>query len=340
MDHKKVQKSKVADYLDSKGIDLENNRFLILQGEVEMISMMPPKGKEGADDGLLEYLEDIIGSNKYVEDADKAMKEVEALTEQRQEKLNRVKAVEKEKETLEGGKLEAEQFMAKEREIRKKQNVLYQMNMLEVATEKSETKERYDSYVSRLEDQKTELEESEARLAEIEQGHSAQMNEFDGLANDLKAAKEVSAFERKRAHGRSERKTELERPNDRRQQRGAGGRSGRARDQPPSPALASLARRASSLLLLRACFARAARQQPPSPALASLARRRLLHSRGGARPARAARQQPPSPALARARFARSRRAPQLSPLLTLCYLHRSSPATSAATSSCARTSST
>jgi structural maintenance of chromosome 4 len=44
----------VASYLKSKGIDLDNNRFLILQGEVEMISMMPPKGRNESDDGLLE----------------------------------------------------------------------------------------------------------------------------------------------------------------------------------------------------------------------------------------------------------------------------------------------
>ena len=87
----------VAKYLNSKGIDLDNNRFLILQGEVEMISMMPPKGKNEDDDGLLEYLEDIIGSNKYVKDADEKFVEVETLTEERQGKLNRVKAVEKEK---------------------------------------------------------------------------------------------------------------------------------------------------------------------------------------------------------------------------------------------------
>jgi len=45
--------------LEGKKIDLEHNRFLILQGEVEQIALMKPKE-------LLEYLEDIIGTNKYV----------------------------------------------------------------------------------------------------------------------------------------------------------------------------------------------------------------------------------------------------------------------------------
>ena len=53
----------IIELLLSKGIDLNNNRFLILQGEVEQISMMKPKTGDENKPGLLEYLEDIIGSN-------------------------------------------------------------------------------------------------------------------------------------------------------------------------------------------------------------------------------------------------------------------------------------
>jgi structural maintenance of chromosome 4 len=62
----------VTSLLKSKGIDLDNNRFLILQGEVEQISLMRPKaesdgagGRDGSP-GLLEYLEDIIGTDRLV----------------------------------------------------------------------------------------------------------------------------------------------------------------------------------------------------------------------------------------------------------------------------------
>lgn len=53
--------------LRKHGIDLDNNRFLILQGEVEQIAMMKPKAQNEHEEGLLEYLEDIIGSNKFAE---------------------------------------------------------------------------------------------------------------------------------------------------------------------------------------------------------------------------------------------------------------------------------
>ena len=55
----------VTSVLKAKGIDLNNNRFLILQGEVEAISMMKSKTGDENNPGFLEYLEDIIGSNTF-----------------------------------------------------------------------------------------------------------------------------------------------------------------------------------------------------------------------------------------------------------------------------------
>jgi structural maintenance of chromosome 4 len=53
--------------LKAEGIDLGNNRFLILQGEVEQISQMKQKSGDLDKPGLLEYLEEIIGSNQFIE---------------------------------------------------------------------------------------------------------------------------------------------------------------------------------------------------------------------------------------------------------------------------------
>ncbi len=64
---KNKTRGEVEELLMSKGIDLENNRFLILQGEVEQIATMKPKGQTEHDTGLLEYLEEVIGSNRYAE---------------------------------------------------------------------------------------------------------------------------------------------------------------------------------------------------------------------------------------------------------------------------------
>ena len=58
---RRVQYKEVAKMLREKGIDLDHNRFLILQGEVENISLMKPKALTEHDTGMLEFLEDIIG---------------------------------------------------------------------------------------------------------------------------------------------------------------------------------------------------------------------------------------------------------------------------------------
>ncbi|XP_078003364.1 structural maintenance of chromosomes protein 4 isoform X3 [Phascolarctos cinereus] len=112
----------VGNLLRSHGIDLDHNRFLILQGEVEQIAMMKPKGQTEHDEGMLEYLEDIIGCGRLKEPIQLLCRRVEILNEQRGEKLNRVKLVEKEKDALEGEKNAAIEFLTLENEVFKKKN--------------------------------------------------------------------------------------------------------------------------------------------------------------------------------------------------------------------------
>ncbi|CAG2063235.1 unnamed protein product, partial [Timema podura] len=65
IDNKRVQFKEVAKLLRFHGIDLDHNRFLILQGEVEQIAMMKPKGATEHETGMLEFLEDIIGTSRF-----------------------------------------------------------------------------------------------------------------------------------------------------------------------------------------------------------------------------------------------------------------------------------
>ncbi|KAI0687981.1 RecF/RecN/SMC [Cytidiella melzeri] len=101
----------VQTLLKGRGIDLDHNRFLILQGEVESIAQMKPKAPNEHEDGLLEYLEDIIGTAQYKEPIDTASQIVEELNEERAEKMNRLKIVERERDALEQEKKEAEDFL-------------------------------------------------------------------------------------------------------------------------------------------------------------------------------------------------------------------------------------
>lgn len=130
----------VGNLLRSHGIDLDHNRFLILQGEVEQIAMMKPKGQTEHDEGMLEYLEDIIGCGRLNEPIKVLCRRVEILNEHRGEKLNRVKMVEKEKDALEGEKNIAIEFLTLENEIFKKKNHICQYYIYDLQNRIAEMK--------------------------------------------------------------------------------------------------------------------------------------------------------------------------------------------------------
>uniref|UniRef100_A0A0N5BWV0 Structural maintenance of chromosomes protein n=1 Tax=Strongyloides papillosus TaxID=174720 RepID=A0A0N5BWV0_STREA len=58
-------KDKIKTYLKEQGIGLDHDRFIILQGEVENISLLKPKAEKENEDGMLEFLDDIIGTAIY-----------------------------------------------------------------------------------------------------------------------------------------------------------------------------------------------------------------------------------------------------------------------------------
>ncbi|NWS72506.1 SMC4 protein, partial [Crotophaga sulcirostris] len=167
--------------LRSHGIDLDHNRFLILQGEVEQIAMMHPKGQTEHDEGMLEYLEDLIGSARLKDPIQTLCRRVEILNEQRGEKLNRVKLVEKEKDALEADKNKAIEFLCLENKMFKEKNRMCQyyihdlkkrINDKEIQKEKinEETKdinEKSSKLADDLKTKNTTLKELEKKLNKI-----------------------------------------------------------------------------------------------------------------------------------------------------------------------------
>ncbi|CCG83748.1 protein of unknown function [Taphrina deformans PYCC 5710] len=123
--------TEVTTLLKDRGIDLDHKRFLILQGEVESIAQMRPKAANEHDDGLLEYLEDIIGTSKYKSPIEGALERMEALNEICQEKHSRVQIVEKERARLDEKKDIALQQIHAENELVVKSSALYQLFIAE-----------------------------------------------------------------------------------------------------------------------------------------------------------------------------------------------------------------
>ncbi|XP_068174087.1 structural maintenance of chromosomes protein 4 isoform X3 [Antennarius striatus] len=178
---KKATFKEVGALLRSHGIDLDHNRFLILQGEVEQIAMMKPKGQTEHDEGMLEYLEDIIGSCRLKEPIHTLSRRIELLNEQRGEKLNRVKLVEKEKNALEGEKNKAEEFLCLENDIFKHKSQLYQYhvhNLQKRVADKEQEKQKI------LEDTK-ELTEKNAKISQETEKMNQELKNVEEKQNKL-----------------------------------------------------------------------------------------------------------------------------------------------------------
>jgi structural maintenance of chromosome 4 len=156
----------VTTLLKNRGIDLDHKRFLILQGEVESIAQMKPKAANEHDDGLLEYLEDIIGTSKYKTPIDEAAAETETLNEVCLEKSTRVQHVEKEKNGLEDKKDKALAYIRDENELALKQSALYQIYVAECGDNIQVTEEAIGQVQEELD---AELEKHKGTQTEIEQ---------------------------------------------------------------------------------------------------------------------------------------------------------------------------
>lgn len=193
LNDREVKMAQVVDLLKLKGVDLDNNRFLILQGEVEQIAMMKPKATTPHEDGLLEYLEDIIGSNRHVDAIMESGKQVEALNEERSHKLNRVKAAERERDGLEDSKTEAEDYMDKERELLTLRLRVSRSTFTQRQGELVSRRQDKETAVERLETVRSTLKDAETRASELQQEFAEKKQNADKLSDQLNAAKEKYA---------------------------------------------------------------------------------------------------------------------------------------------------
>ncbi|KAK6129250.1 hypothetical protein DH2020_036959 [Rehmannia glutinosa] len=189
--------TEVTKLLRGKGVDLDNNRFLILQGEVEQISLMKPKAQGPHDEGFLEYLEDIIGTNKYVEKIDESFKQLEALNEKRSGVVQMVKLAEKERESLEGVKNEAEEYMLKELSLLKWQEKATKLASENNVTEVAELQTTVSNLEANVKTEREKIQENTKTLKELEALHVKYMKTQEELDTDLRRCKdEFKEFER------------------------------------------------------------------------------------------------------------------------------------------------
>ncbi|PKA51107.1 Structural maintenance of chromosomes protein 4 [Apostasia shenzhenica] len=189
--------TEVTKKLKAKGVDLDNNRFLILQGEVEQISLMKPKAQGQHDEGFLEYLEDIIGTNQYVEKIEAAYKELEALNEKRSSAVQMVKLAEKEKDSLESVKNEAEAYVLKELTLLKSKETATRLATEDADAHVRELQENVSTLEENLKTERDKIQHNLKTLKDLESVYNKHLKTQEDLDNEMRICKdEFKKFER------------------------------------------------------------------------------------------------------------------------------------------------
>ena len=186
VNEKKSNWTEVTSLLKKEGVDLDHNRFLILQGEVEQIALMKPKARNAHEEGILEYLEDIIGSNVYVKPIEETAQELEKCNEDHSNALNRVNMVAQALSKLTDLKDEAVAHFSKQSEIVEKESVLCQMRRHAAEEKVKEKNESKKALHQRLEEQREKFQEAKKRLETLE----LELRNEKNLHNKLQAERE------------------------------------------------------------------------------------------------------------------------------------------------------
>jgi structural maintenance of chromosome 4 len=117
---------------------------------------------------------------------------LDEITEQRVEKVHKLKIAEKDKDNLAGSKNEAEKYLEIEREIRKSSNKVCQIqeykstkNMLKMVEQVNEMKEKVSN-------DRSKLKENEAALSKLHQSHNELNTEYNEICSALEKSTKVS----------------------------------------------------------------------------------------------------------------------------------------------------
>lgn len=187
MDGKESNFTVVTTLLRDRGIDLDHKRFLILQGEVESIAQMKPKAANEHDDGLLEYLEDIIGTSKYKSPIEESAAEVETLNEVCAEKSGRVQHVEKERNSLEDKKDKALAYIKDENELAVKKASLYQIYVAECGDNITVSEEALAQMQSQLDAELEKHQGNEDGIKQLDKQYKKGQKEYEALDKETQA---------------------------------------------------------------------------------------------------------------------------------------------------------
>lgn len=169
----------VTNLLKSRGIDLEHNRFLILQGEVEQIAMMKPRGADENKGGLLEYLEEIIGSDVYISEIQAFEHALEEISEELVSKKVYLQEATKAVEDLAEPMKEAKVYLKQHQQLFQLKNIKFQVFQQRIIGITEELHKDQEKLV-------LQIRELEEKYSQKRTAHADVLNEYDRKFTELK----------------------------------------------------------------------------------------------------------------------------------------------------------
>lgn len=174
--------TEVTSFLKREGIDLMTGRFLIMQGEVDTISFMKPKAKGKNQIGLLEFIEDIIGSNKFVPDIEAAEASLNEINQKREFLVDKLVASKKDRDALEATKNDAVHYL--ELKDRLKLVDAKRLHLVKV-----ETENKVKGVNEEIDNMKKEIDEKTQQCNQMNEESQKLKDDYE---NELKNFKQLS----------------------------------------------------------------------------------------------------------------------------------------------------
>lgn len=184
INNRRVMFKDVSRKLNEFGIDLRYNRFLILQGEVEQISLMKPKSDNNNETGMLEYLEEIIGTSRYKEPLEQLMVKYEKFNEDRSRHMNRVNFSLKELRVVEKSKDETVKILKLENERKIEKSKLIQIEQHSLNKELEMILNDYNKYNDKLNRLIAEEEKAKQEKLELDEAENITITKYKDIKKE------------------------------------------------------------------------------------------------------------------------------------------------------------
>lgn len=183
IDGKRSTQKDVEKRLIAEGIDLDHNRFLILQGEVEQIALMKPRGEKEGEEGLLEYLDELIGTNRYIDRIQQLSTSVEEAQSYRLEALAKEKKLLLERQALDEAKNTAVDFVSKENQQKRTLIIMCQLRMKDTEERLVEPRRLLAQIDARVQQYEQDREQHKKEKVEAEENSTLARKELVELSN-------------------------------------------------------------------------------------------------------------------------------------------------------------